>query len=87
MHLQVAVFHRPSRPAPVALFSVSLGFSLLHVLTAAEVKRWATKRRGLGLEGSAWEVQTLASIAQQTRKDLPVPGTACHSESAVPRPA
>lgn len=58
MHAQVAVFHRPTRPAPATLFSASLAFSLLHVLTAAEVKRWAKKRQDLGLGGTSplWDV-------------------------------
>ena len=55
---QVAVFHRATRAVPVTLFCLSLAFSLLHVLTAAEVKRWAKKRHDLGLEGYGfpWEV-------------------------------
>ena len=58
--MQLAVFHKPTRAAPLALFLVSLGFSLLHVLAAAEVKRWAKKRLELGLDGYGfpWQVHT-----------------------------
>ena len=62
MAVQLAVFHNPTRAAPLALFLVSLGFSLLHVLAAAEVKRWAKKRLELGLDGYGfpWQVHTHA---------------------------
>ena len=54
----MSVFHKPTRAAPLALFIVSVSFSLLHVLVAAEVKRWAKKRLELGLDGYGfpWQV-------------------------------
>ena len=82
---QATVVTRPTRPAPLTLLTLSLAFSLLHVLTAAEVKRWAKRRQELGLGGYGFPWQARPPVAAQSARLGPHQGRLLGSSHTLGR--